>query len=105
MLTIGGRDGNPPGVYGTHIEAQEASYASPDPNAQGLAVFDMTGLTWLAQYTAAAPPYQQSDLVKQFYSDAQQLVRFQVRHIRCLTKGMAEPTMKTLQRASWLFFK
>lgn len=72
VLTIGGRDGNPPGNYVGHVEAQEASYATPDPNAQGLAIFDMTNLNWSAQYTANAPPYQQSDLVRQFYSDAQQ---------------------------------
>lgn len=72
ILTIGGRDGNPAEITGTHMQVQQATYVSPDPNAQGLAIFDMTNLNWSTQYTAAAPPYQQSNLVEQFYSGAQQ---------------------------------
>ena len=72
ILTIGGRDGNPKVTTGSHVQNIESSYDSPDPNAQGLAIFDMTNLTWSTQYTAGAPPYEQSTLVKQFYQDAQQ---------------------------------
>ena len=71
ILTIGGRDGNPPGLNWSTINWVD-TYNSRDPNAQGLAIFDLTNLIWLDQYTAGAPPYEQSDPVKQFYSSAQQ---------------------------------
>ena len=71
-MTIGGRDGNPDQTYGTHVSVTESSYKSPDPNAQGLAIFNLTSLTWLDQSTAGASPYEQSDPVKQFYSNGQQ---------------------------------
>ena len=71
ILTIGGRDANLD-RGGNAISVSESSYNSPDPNAQGLAIFDLTNLIWLDQYTAGAPPYEQSDPVKQFYSNAQQ---------------------------------
>lgn len=71
-MTIGGRDGNPKQTYGTHASITESTYDTPDPNAQGLAIFDMTALTWATQYTAGAPAYGQSGPIKQFYADAQQ---------------------------------
>jgi hypothetical protein len=72
ILTIGGRDGNPKVVDSTHILNTQSSYDTKDPNAQGLAIFDLTNLTFSAQYTAGAPAYEQSSLVQQFYSAAQQ---------------------------------
>lgn len=45
---------------------------SADPFLQGLAIFDMTTMTFSDQFTAAAPPYEQSDMVKQYYAEAQQ---------------------------------
>ena len=72
ILTIGGRDGNPKVVDQTHIENTKSTYDTPDPNAQGLAIFDMTNLTFSTQYTAGAPAYEQSSAIKQFYSEAQQ---------------------------------
>ncbi len=71
-MTIGGRDGNPNQTYGTHASIIASTYDSPDPNAQGLAIFDMTALTWMTQYTAGAPGYEQSSPIKQFYAVAQQ---------------------------------
>ena len=47
------------------------SFDTPDPNAQGLAIFDMTSLTWSSRYTAGAPPYAQSESIKQVYSGQQ----------------------------------
>ena len=44
--------------------------SSPDPFAQGLAVFDMTALAFSDHFAAGAPPYEQSDVVKQFYSES-----------------------------------
>ena len=71
ILTIGGRDGNPPEqIFGLNLWT--STYNSSDPNAQGLAIFDLKSLTWLDQYTAGAPPYEQSDPVKEFYSNGQQ---------------------------------
>ena len=43
----------------------------PDPFAQGIAIFDMTSLTFVNQFTTAAPPYEQSDAVKHFYAQSQ----------------------------------
>lgn len=73
VLTIGGHDTNPK-QFGdrTDREIIENSYNNPDPNAQGLAIFDMTNLTWSSQYTADAPQYEQSSPIKQFYAQAQQ---------------------------------
>lgn len=44
---------------------------SPDPFAQGLAIFDVTQLSFVNQYIAQAPPYRQSEKVKQFYAQSQ----------------------------------
>ena len=44
---------------------------SADPFAQGLAIFDMTTMTFSNQYTVEAPPYEQSEVVKQFYSQSE----------------------------------
>ena len=45
--------------------------SSAEPFTQGLAIFDMTTLKFAEQYTAGAKPYEQSDPVKQFYSQSQ----------------------------------
>ena len=42
----------------------------PDPFAQGLAIFDMTTMAFSDQYTAGAPPYEQSEVVQQYYSQS-----------------------------------
>ena len=44
---------------------------SADPFAQGLAIFDMTTMAFSDQYTAGAPPYEQSEMVKQYYSQSE----------------------------------
>lgn len=43
---------------------------SPDPFAQGLAIFDMTTMAFSDQYTAGSPSYEQSEAVKQYYSQS-----------------------------------
>jgi hypothetical protein len=56
MLSIGG--------------TQEASLGTNEdlwPN--GLGIFDMTTLSWINAYDAAAPSYERSSLVSQFYAD------------------------------------
>lgn len=71
ILTIGGIDADPPQTSAFANTYAQGSFDTPDPNAQGLAIFDMTSLTWSSQYTAGAPPYEQSDLIKQVYSGQQ----------------------------------
>lgn len=71
ILTIGGADADPPQTSATADTYAQGAFTTPDPNAQGLAIFDMTNLTWSSQYTAGAPPYEQSDLIKQVYSGQQ----------------------------------
>ena len=43
---------------------------SQDPFAQGLAVFDMTAMAFSDQYTAGTSSYEQSEVVKQYYSQS-----------------------------------
>ena len=70
ILTIGGVDTNTVLTHsGTGLQLDQATFSqSPDPFTQGLAIFDMTTLTFASQYTANAPPYVQSDPVQQYYS-------------------------------------
>ena len=71
ILTIGGVDSNSKVDYGTPDENTESTFdSSPDPFAQGLAIFDMTTLAFSDHFSAGAPPYEQSDVVKQFYSQS-----------------------------------
>ena len=71
ILTIGGVDSNANVAFGTPQQNTESTFdSSPDPFAQGLAVFDMTTLAFSDRFTAGAPPYQQSNVVKQFYSQS-----------------------------------
>ena len=71
ILTIGGIDADPPQTSAFANAYAQGSFDTPDPNDQGLAIFDMTNLTWSSQYTAGASPYEQSDLIKQIYSGPQ----------------------------------
>ena len=40
---------------------------SPDPWTHGIGIFDMTDLSWSSSYDANAKPYEQSNVVKQYY--------------------------------------
>ena len=71
ILSIGGADGDPPQAIAAASAYIQGVFDTPDPNAQGLAIFDMTSLTWSSQYTTGASPYEQSDLIKQVYSGQQ----------------------------------
>lgn len=71
ILTIGGLDANPKTPFGGLLQVRESTFdSSADPFAQGLAVFDMTKLAFSDHFTAGAPPYEQSEVVKQFYSQS-----------------------------------
>ena len=71
ILVIGGLDTNPKIVSGLGTY-QSIFNSTPDPFTQGLAVFDMASLTFQKQYTAKSFPYEQSALVKRYYSTSQQ---------------------------------
>lgn len=60
MLSIGGADAS---------KGYPAEFADPDPWAQGLGVFDMTGLRWTDSYSSDAAAYDTPEVVKQFYRD------------------------------------
>ena len=70
IISVGGFNANPAIDFGYYddIRAKVLNH-STDPNAQGLAIFDMTSLSWADHYRANTPPYVQSDLVKTFYRD------------------------------------
>ena len=74
ILTIGGVDSNSQVTQGNSTQVIHSQYDSPDPFAQGLAIFDMTTLAFADQYTAGDPPYEQSDVIKEFYSQSGQWV-------------------------------
>ena len=70
IVIIGGLDANSNITLTSGI--LESMYnTSADPFSQGLAIFDMTTLRFAEQYTAGAKPYEQSDPVKEFYSQSQ----------------------------------
>ena len=70
IVIIGGLDANSNITLTSGI--QESLYnTSADPFSQGLAIFDMTTLRFAEQYTAGSKPYEQSDPVKEFYSQSQ----------------------------------
>lgn len=70
IISIGGVDSNS-NINGGSGVIRSTFDSQPDPFAQGLAIFDMTTLRFVNQYTAEAPPYEQSDKVKQFYAQSQ----------------------------------
>lgn len=69
ILTIGGVDSNSHVATGIVQSIVESTFASSrDPFTQGLAIFDMTTMAFSDHFSARAPPYEQSEAVKQFYS-------------------------------------
>ena len=68
VISIGGVDSSANTALGPDIIKD--TFNAPDPFAQGLAIFDMTSLSFVDQYTADAPPYEQSEEVKQFYAQS-----------------------------------
>lgn len=57
-------------VYlGQYDDIRESMFNSTDPFAQGLGIFNMTSLAWEDHYTANAPAYVQSELIRTFYTD------------------------------------
>ena len=69
IISIGGFDANSTIYQGLFDDVWATMFNSTDPFAQGLGVFNMTSLAWEDQYTANAPAYVQSDLIRTFYAD------------------------------------
>jgi hypothetical protein len=61
MLVIGGVD---------YSLGYPGDWQETDPNAQGLSILDLTSLSWVDQYDAEAEPYQSSQEVEDWYSNA-----------------------------------
>lgn len=66
ILTIGGLDTNSKHTVDTLVYISPYD-TTPDPFAQGLAIFDMTTLQFADQYTAKASAYVQSEKVRSYY--------------------------------------
>ncbi|KAI4115378.1 MAG: hypothetical protein LQ345_004014 [Seirophora villosa] len=102
IISVGGVAANS-GIYlGFIDEIRDSTFNfSADPFAQGLGIFDMTTLTWRDGYTANAPPYEQSDLVRDFYTtnpqNGSQLDEalgklFQTTHFTQAAPGASDPS-------------
>ena len=70
ILVVGGSDANPKVVDGAYDKIAKSVMGSPDPNKQGLSVFNMSSLSWQDHYSASPPAYGQSDPIKQYYAQA-----------------------------------
>ncbi|KAH7342668.1 hypothetical protein BKA65DRAFT_295561 [Rhexocercosporidium sp. MPI-PUGE-AT-0058] len=68
MLVIGGVDTlqNEPTTAARTLDL--VTFSTKDPFTQGLAIFDMTTLSWSSGYDAGAAAYEQSDPVKNYYA-------------------------------------
>ena len=84
VISIGGVDSNSNITGGGGDIIKSTFDSAPDPFAQGLAIFDMTKLSFVDQYTANAPGYEQSEEVKQFYAQSQGLAQIPFLPLRSL---------------------
>ncbi|KAJ5046758.1 uncharacterized protein L3040_003988 [Drepanopeziza brunnea f. sp. 'multigermtubi'] len=68
MLVIGGVDTLQDTATNAAPSLDLVTFSTRDQFAQGLAIFDMTRLSWANQYDAGAPAYEQSDPVRNYYA-------------------------------------
>ncbi|KAL2075522.1 hypothetical protein VTL71DRAFT_465 [Oculimacula yallundae] len=68
MLVIGGVDTLQDKPFPAANTLDAVTFSTKDQFAQGLAVFDMTALSWSSGYDANAAPYEQSRPVQNFYA-------------------------------------
>lgn len=68
MLVIGGVDTLQDEATNAAPTLDQVTFSTRDQFSQGLAIFDMTTLTWSGQYDADAAAYEQSDPVKNYYA-------------------------------------
>ena len=67
IVIIGGKDANPPVESG--VPDTEITLSTPDPFAQGLAIFDLRTLEFAAEYKAGGGAvYEPNQVIKQFYT-------------------------------------
>ena len=67
IVIIGGKDANPPVESG--VPSAESTLSTPDPFAQGLAIFDLQTLEFAAEYKAGGGAvYEPNQVIKQFYA-------------------------------------
>ena len=67
IVIIGGKDANPPVKSG--VPSAESTLSTPDPFAQGLAIFDLRTLEFASEYRAGgAAVYEPNQIITQFYS-------------------------------------
>ncbi|KAL2037129.1 hypothetical protein N7G274_010125 [Stereocaulon virgatum] len=69
IISIGGTQPTIDHLFSLSQEQYE--YNDTDILAQGLAIFDMTKLQFVDQFTAGQPPYEQSRPIKDFYTRSQ----------------------------------
>lgn len=68
MLVIGGVDSLADSTSSEAPSLDKATFATADQFTQGLAIFDMSTLTWSSEYDANAAVYEQSTPVKTYYA-------------------------------------
>ena len=68
IAIVGGRDANPK-IPTTANDMVNATFSTPDPFAQGLAIFDLRTLDFAAEYTAGGGVvYEPNEVITQFYA-------------------------------------
>lgn len=68
MLVIGGVDSTADTLSSSAPTYDKVTFTTQDQFTQGLAIFDMSTLSWSSQYDVNASVYVQSDSVKTFYA-------------------------------------
>lgn len=70
IISHGGTD---PAASGRNFtQLSQTIFSTADPRKQGLGIFNLTSLTWKDSFDPNAPPYVQSDPIKQYYAQAGQ---------------------------------
>ncbi len=69
IAIVGGIDSNPKQTTGNFNDLVQRTFATPDPFAQGLAIFDLRRLDFSAEYTAGGGTvYEPNAVITQFYT-------------------------------------
>ena len=69
IVIVGGIDSNPKQPTGSFQNIIESTFATADPFAQGLAIFDLRKLDFLAEYTVGGRTvYEPNEVITQFYT-------------------------------------
>ena len=69
IAIVGGIDSNPNQTTGSFNDVVRSTFTSPDPFAQGLAIFDLQTLDFPAKYTTGGGTvYEPNKVIRQFYA-------------------------------------